>query len=227
VAYENLDILLGRPTSIDPYDSVARVLRGRGGYCYHLNGAFSALLASLGYRVRWHLGGVQRVGEDPPGANGNYLALTVHSLPAPECPDGVWMVDVGFGDGPPEPLPLGPGSVRQGPFRYRIERSSAVAGGWRFTHDPAGWYALRGCRLTRVGATGRSGEDTHRAEEDIHRAGDWYAAIGDVFGLILDDLGRRERERLWRRVRAAHEAWLRRQPAAVGAAPRGAAVGAR
>ena len=253
VAYENLDIQLGRPTSIDPYQSAARVRSGRGGYCYHLNGAFSALLGCLGYQVRWHRGGVQRLGQpQPPGANGNHLALTVHGLPAPECPDGVWMVDVGLGDGPHEPLPLRPGSYRQGPFRYRIERSAVVAGGWRFTHDtagsfagmdfapevagpddftamhrhlstspdsafvrvaivqrrgPAGSYALRGCRLIRVGGAGRS-------DEDIDRARDWYAAIADTFGLALDDVGPRDRERLWRRVRGAHEAWVASEAAA-------------
>src|SRR5258705_13620241 len=59
VPYENLDIQLGRPTTINPYESTARILSGRGGYCYHLNGAFSLLLSALGYAVRWHIAGVQ------------------------------------------------------------------------------------------------------------------------------------------------------------------------
>src|SRR5215831_4615258 len=58
VPYETLEIWLGRPTTVDPVESVARILRGRGGYCFHLNGAFSALLTVLGYRVTRHLGGV-------------------------------------------------------------------------------------------------------------------------------------------------------------------------
>lgn len=141
VPYENLEIQLGRPTTVDPYESAARVLRGRGGYCYHLNGALSVLLRVLGYEVRWHVGGVQgREVVEPPGANANHLALTVHGLPAPECPDGVWLVDAGLGDGPYEPLPLRPGRYQQEPFTYQLARSEVVPGGWRLTHDPAGSF---------------------------------------------------------------------------------------
>jgi len=43
---------------IDPLGSARRILGGRGGYCYHLNGAFSALLAWLGVDVSRHLAGV-------------------------------------------------------------------------------------------------------------------------------------------------------------------------
>src|SRR6266545_3741350 len=64
VAYENLDIHLGRVHSIDPVDSFHRVVAGRGGYCFHCNGAFGLLLSALGYWVRWHRGGVQGR-EDP------------------------------------------------------------------------------------------------------------------------------------------------------------------
>ena len=142
VPYENLEIQLGRPTSVDPYESAARIRRGRGGYCYHLNGAFAVLLSHLGYRVSWHVGGVQRRDQAAPvGATGNHLALTVRGLPAPECPDGVWLVDVGLGDGPYEPLPLRPGTYRQGPFVYRLAWSRVVPGGWRLEHDPAGSFA--------------------------------------------------------------------------------------
>jgi arylamine N-acetyltransferase len=44
VAYETLDHQLGRPTGIGAAESVARILRGRGGYCFHLNGAFTAMV---------------------------------------------------------------------------------------------------------------------------------------------------------------------------------------
>ena len=34
---------------IDPTDALIRIaFQGRGGYCYHLNGAFGSLLRSLG-----------------------------------------------------------------------------------------------------------------------------------------------------------------------------------
>ena len=35
VAYETLQIWLDRPTTVDPLESAARVIGGRGGYCYH------------------------------------------------------------------------------------------------------------------------------------------------------------------------------------------------
>ena len=59
VPYETMWIHSGESWGIDPVDSVVRIaLEGRGGYCYHLNGAFGALLHSLGYAVRAHVGGV-------------------------------------------------------------------------------------------------------------------------------------------------------------------------
>jgi N-hydroxyarylamine O-acetyltransferase len=138
VPYETIAIHLQRPTTVDPYESAARVLEnGRGGYCYHLNGAFSALLEALGYDVVWHRAGVQTPSEpEPVGATGNHLALTAHGLPADDNPEGDWFVDVGLGDALHEPLPLRPGVYRQGPFTYDLERSEAEPGGWRFEHDP-------------------------------------------------------------------------------------------
>jgi len=52
IAYEALDVQLERRTSIEPEASAARITeRGRGGYCYHLNGAFSALLRCLSFSI--------------------------------------------------------------------------------------------------------------------------------------------------------------------------------
>lgn len=136
VPYENLQIALGRPTTVDPAESARRIIRGRGGYCYHLNGAFSLLLATLGYRVSRHVGGVQGTTADPAGADGKHLALTVSGLPTPENPHGRWFVDVGLGDALHEPLPLVPGGYRQGPFEYGMRPSEAEPGGWRFDHAP-------------------------------------------------------------------------------------------
>ena len=79
IPYETLWLHLGEQRGIDPSDSAAHVAAGRGGgYCYHLNGAFSALLTTLGYDVQWHVGGVQRRGGESPGADSNHLVLTVH-----------------------------------------------------------------------------------------------------------------------------------------------------
>jgi N-hydroxyarylamine O-acetyltransferase len=141
VPYENLEIQLGRPTTVDPVESAERIVaRRRGGYCYHLNGAFSALLGALGYRVTRHVGGVQRTHQDSAGATAGHMALTVAELPDETCPDGVWLVDVGLGAVLHEPVPRRESTFRQGPFEYNLRRSDAVLGGWRFDNDRKGSF---------------------------------------------------------------------------------------
>lgn len=52
VPYETAWIHEGRRWTTDPDAAMARIAHdGRGGYCYHLNGALALLLAALGYRV--------------------------------------------------------------------------------------------------------------------------------------------------------------------------------
>ncbi|KOU24249.1 arylamine N-acetyltransferase [Streptomyces sp. WM6372] len=135
VPFETLEIHLGRATTVDPHESIARILRGRGGYCFHLNGAFATLLQALGYTVSWHRGGVHSTSRTPPpGATGDHLTLTV------ACEGQSWFVDVGLGDALHEPLPLRAATYRQGPFTYGLTRSGVEPGGWRFDHDPRGTF---------------------------------------------------------------------------------------
>ncbi|WP_103348328.1 arylamine N-acetyltransferase [Amycolatopsis sp. CA-128772] len=138
VPYEPLEIQLGRTTPLEPAASLARILQGRGGYCYHLNGAFSELLLALGYQVTRHHGGVQGDPADEPHVNRNHLALTVTGLPGD--PSAAWLVDAGLGDGLHEPLPLREGTYVQGPHTYRLRPSEVAPGGWRFDHDPSGSF---------------------------------------------------------------------------------------
>lgn len=143
IAYENLDIQLGRRRSIEPLASAGHVLAGRGGYCYALNGAFSLLLTALGYQVTWHRAGVQGMPvPDPPGpALANHLALTVSGLPDDDHGhDGAWLVDAGLGDALHEPLPLRAGDHRQGPLTFRLRPSDVAPGGWRLDHDAKGSF---------------------------------------------------------------------------------------
>jgi N-hydroxyarylamine O-acetyltransferase len=163
ISYEALEIQLGRPTTVDPHESAARILgRHRGGYCYHLNGAFSLLLEALGYDVVWHRAGVQNHADpQPPGGRlANHLALTVHGLPSEESPSGDWFADVGLGDALHEPLPLHEGSYVQGPFRYALRRSEVDPGGWRFEHDRRGSFAGLDFR------PGRATQDDFRARHE-------------------------------------------------------------
>jgi len=246
IAYEALDVQLERRTSIEPEASAARITeRGRGGYCYHLNGAFSALLRALGYDVTWHRAGVQtkRDAEPPGPARANHLVLTVARLPDG---DGAWMVDAGLGDALHDPLPLRAGTYVQGPFTFGLRPSDLVPGGWRFEHDAGGSFLgadwdprpatvcdflerhawlesspesgfVRTCAVQRRDAGGvddLTGLVLERRDgsgapgRTLETAAEWYGAIGDVFGLALADLDAADRDALWRRVHAAHEAWL-------------------
>lgn len=242
VPYENVDIVRGQPPGIEPLACVDRVLAGRGGYCYHLNGALVALLEWLRVDVTRHVSGVQgRAAEAAPGPNGNHLGVTART------PDGAeWLVDAGLGDGPAEPLPLAFGRYEQGGFTYELRPSSFDPDGWRLEHDPRGAFigvdfarapaatadflamhaelstspssgfvrtavvqrrvgdgveSLRGCvhsTLTPAGIV----------SADVDGETDWWSLVIDRFGLAYGDLPASERTRVWRMVRAAHEAWV-------------------
>lgn len=150
VPYETLWIPAGERWSTDPVQAAERIaLDGRGGYCYHLNGALGLLLSSLGYTVRGHVGGV-RAGDPEadsgagldPNARGNHLVLTVTGLPTDMNPSGCWYVDQGLGDALYEPLPLMPGAYYQAPFNLTLEQADTGDGelAWTLTHDPAGGF---------------------------------------------------------------------------------------
>ena len=149
VPYETLWIHLGERWDIDPAGSVARIAaRGRGGYCYHLNGGLGALLDALGYDVTRHVGGVHGPGGAAPDAMTNHLVLTVHGLSTEANPGGDWYVDAGLGDALHEPLPLIAGRYRQPPFDLVLDETPGDAGDWHLTHDRAGGFAGMSWRAT-------------------------------------------------------------------------------
>ena len=134
ISWQNVDIVAGKPAPIDLRQSVQLMLQDRSGYCFHLNGAFSTLLRSLGYRVDWHRGGVQPLGETP-RMNGFHLALSV-TMSNAENEQKRWIVDVGLGDMPYEPLPLVQGTYPQGAYTYEVTDSAVAPGGWRLVRTP-------------------------------------------------------------------------------------------
>ena len=96
VPFENLSIHLGEDIPLETdalFDKI--VTRRRGGYCYEVNGAFAALLRSLGYRV-----GLLAARVHGPAGFGplSHLALRVDVDGEP------WLADVGFGRNPELPL---------------------------------------------------------------------------------------------------------------------------
>ena len=237
VPYETLDIVRGAPPGIDPHACARRIVAGRGGYCYHLNGAFASLLEWLDVDVTRHRAGVQGADvPEPPGANGNHLGLTVRT------PDGSrWLVDAGLGTGPAHPLPLAEGVHEQEGFRYELHPSPLAPGGWRFEHDPRGGWLLfdlasepattrdfsamhaelstgRFARVVTAQRRAGAGLQILRGcvyteisddvrARDITGPDDWWGLVVDHFGLAYGDLTPEEREGLWSRVLTTHAAW--------------------
>ncbi len=115
VPFENLDVFHRRGVATEPTWSVLKIVeRGRGGWCYELNGAFAALLAAVGYRVT-RLGATVLLGD--PSPTPDHLAVEV-TLDRP------YLVDVGFGDSFIRPLPLdapGPHDGGTGDFGFRFD----------------------------------------------------------------------------------------------------------
>lgn len=132
VPFENLDIAGGRKIVIDEDASLYKIVeQHRGGFCYELNGAFAALLRSLGFRVT--LLSARAVGKTGiEGPEFDHLCLRVDL-------DEPWLADVGFGDCFLEPLRLQTGIEQKdgaGTFRIvsrgeRLELEKATEGGWQ------------------------------------------------------------------------------------------------
>ncbi len=159
VPYETLWIQGGEGWDIDPAEAARRIAtESRGGYCYHLNGAFGLLLTSLGYSVHAHIGGVH--GPDGPSGSerGNHLVLTVDRLPTDDNPGGIWYVDAGLGDALHDPLPLVAAPYEQQPFRLSLEAVDDHT--WHLAHDPSGGFA--GMTWTTGEAQLADFEATHR-----------------------------------------------------------------
>ncbi|MFY0570625.1 arylamine N-acetyltransferase family protein [Archangium lansingense] len=116
VPFENLDIHSRRPIVLDEAAFFDKVVRNhRGGFCYELNGLFAALLRALGFQVTYLSGRVSPDGIHPSGPEFDHLLLEVTL-------NGFWLVDVGFGEGFVEPLPLEPGRWDSGGVRFLLER---------------------------------------------------------------------------------------------------------
>jgi N-hydroxyarylamine O-acetyltransferase len=119
VPFENLDIHLGRPLSLDPPDLFAKIVtRHRGGYCYELNGGFALLLQAFGFQVQ---GLVARV------LYGRATLLPrTHQLLLVTVEDEAWMADVGFGrQSLRAPVRLTPDVVdQQGPDTFRLQKTA-------------------------------------------------------------------------------------------------------
>jgi N-hydroxyarylamine O-acetyltransferase len=101
--FENQDIQLGRLIRLDPASLFEKIVNHRrGGYCFELNGLFALLLESIGFQVA-------RLSASSANDDGTYKAEFEHLALTVRCPrpaGSAWLVDVGWGDGPFEPLRL-------------------------------------------------------------------------------------------------------------------------
>lgn len=66
--------------------------------------------------------------------------------------------------------------------------------------------AVTGCLLRQVDRAGRTVRELATQDE-------WTQALGDIFAIRLTDVPPEARDRLWRKVRAAHDEWLARKAA--------------
>lgn len=123
IAYENLDILEGKPILLDEealYDKI--VLRGRGGYCFELNGLLTHMLRRMGFSVTERFARFLR-GETE-------IPMRRHRVTVVHMADGDYLCDIGVGQIAPR-------------FPLKIEADTVQTQNgetYRFTRDPQhGW----------------------------------------------------------------------------------------
>ncbi|WP_043180594.1 arylamine N-acetyltransferase family protein [Streptomyces sp. NRRL F-5123] len=136
VPFENLSIHLGEDIVLTEDALVGKILKGRGGFCYELNGAFAALLRSLGFGVELlaarGFGDGGRLG--PPY---DHMALRVTGADG----SGPWLADVGFGRHSTFPLDYASRAEQQDPGGcFRV--AEAADGDLDVLHDGTAAYRL-------------------------------------------------------------------------------------
>ncbi|MFF2888324.1 arylamine N-acetyltransferase [Paenibacillus sp. NPDC057967] len=124
VPYENLDILRGKPLSLEPENLYHKIVeQGRGGYCFELNALFGWLLRELGYDVTSCFARFWRDETDLPPKRRHHVLLV-------KAGDSRYLCDVGVGGVVPRrPLLLQEGLEQpQGSECYRLDRDAEF--GW-------------------------------------------------------------------------------------------------
>jgi N-hydroxyarylamine O-acetyltransferase len=234
VTYEDVAVQLRESGPLDEQALTARILSGRGGYCFELNTVLAALLRSLGFDVSYHEGVVG--GEGPT----NHMVLIV------DAGGERWIADAGLGEGFIDPVPLREGvHPGRGPFSWTL--AVEPAGTWwlgqhewgsvsgfrmqpepcshetfaphhrRLSTDPASSFVqtlvvqkpyddrIVTLRSRTLSSKGPEVDDKRVIERD-----EFGDVLRDVFGLVLD-AGRLQR--LWTLAAAQHEAFQARAAA--------------
>lgn len=231
IPYENLDIHLGRALALDEaaiFDKL--VTRGRGGWCYEMNGLFAWALRQIGFDVRL-LGSA--VGRADLGAGDEHDHLILRVNLSQPC-----LADVGFGNGLREPIPLQAGEYQQDILRFALRNEGSrwwfvnhagLGPGFDFTlqeremrdfaprchylqtSPESGFVRVAVChRQTKQGVVSLRGlvMKTLTAEGETERViatpAEYAITLKDTFGLRLSDA---EIAALWRVAYAQHAAW--------------------
>lgn len=130
IPYENLDVQLGRPVTLARPQIYEKIVESRrGGWCFEMNGLFGWALSEIGFRMTRATGAVRRdlMGD---AFIGNHLVLRV------DLDVGTYLADVGFGDGPHDPIRVEPGPFRAHGFDFRLEKADGKW--WRLFNHPHG-----------------------------------------------------------------------------------------
>ncbi|GHJ42463.1 arylamine N-acetyltransferase [Streptomyces sp. TS71-3] len=216
VPFENLSIHLAEHIELTEDALVDKVVaRRRGGFCYELNGAFGALLGSLGFEVTTLQARVHGEGGRL-GIPYDHMALRVATAGG-----GEWIADVGFGTNSHLPLDLGalgteqhdPGGTfvltrtgegdldvsRDGTPQYLMEQRPRVladftAGAWYHRTSPDSHFtrSLVCSMLTRDGRITLSGRqltrtaDGQRGTVELTSEAEVLDAYRTHFGIVLD-----------------------------------------
>jgi N-hydroxyarylamine O-acetyltransferase len=244
IPYEALAVQLEEFDALDVDTISARLLTGRGGYCFELNGVLGWMLEELGFAVqrREAVVGARVLPTDPPKPT-NHLALVV------TIDDKPWLADAGLGEGPLEPLPLRPGRHAE-PLHWTLEpdgdawwiaqhpwgsvetfRITAPTVGLdafqphhrRLSTDPESSFVQTLVvqrpledRIVTLRARTLSVSGPRRRERRVLADPEAFAAtLRDVFALDPDALGAPRLRHLWARAQEQHDAYLAAAPNAV------------
>ena len=130
IAYENLDIQLGRYVDRDRERIFERIVsRGRGGWCYETHELFLWALETIGFDARMTAAAIHRR-EFGDMRLGNHTAILVQL-------EQIYLADLGLGDGIREPIPLKEGTYTQGALSFTLERLDD--GYWRYHNHVFGY----------------------------------------------------------------------------------------
>ena len=143
IPFENLDVALGRPISVESAAVAAKLVAARrGGYCFEHNRLFLDALAALGFEARPVLARVWLgVADDAPPRTHVFALVTIAGRE--------WIADAGFGGSYSPPMPLADGEEATAPDGARFRLARDPVHGWMLSRD--GDPAMTDGRATGAG----------------------------------------------------------------------------